>query len=40
VICVNLVESFDRLMAFIEKHLDDPFFLEGTQRVSIRNKMF
>jgi ATP-dependent DNA helicase RecG len=40
VICVNLIESFDRLMAFIEKHLCDPFYLEGTQRVSIRNKIF
>jgi ATP-dependent DNA helicase RecG len=40
VICVNLIESFNRLMAFIEKHLSDPFYLEGTQRVSIRNKIF
>jgi ATP-dependent DNA helicase RecG len=40
VICTNLIESFDRLMAFIEKHLNDPFYLEGTQRISIRNKIF
>ena len=39
-ICVNLVESYDRLMAFIEKHTDDPFYLEGTQRVSIRDRIF
>ena len=39
-IYVNLVESFHRLMAFVEKHLDDPFYLEGNQRVSIRNKIF
>jgi ATP-dependent DNA helicase RecG len=36
----NLVESFDRLMAFIEKHLNDPFYTEGNQRISIRNKIF
>jgi len=40
VICSNLIESFGRLMAFVEKHLSDPFYLEGTQRVSIRNKIF
>jgi ATP-dependent DNA helicase RecG len=40
VICVNLIDSYNRLMAFISKHLDDPFFLEGTQRVSIRNAIF
>ena len=40
VISVNLVESFDRLMAFVEKHMDDPFYLEGNQRVSVRNKIF
>jgi len=37
---VNLIESYDRLMTFIQKHLNDPFFLEGTQRISIRNKVF
>ena len=24
----NLIESFDRMMAFVEKHLDDKFFIE------------
>jgi len=37
---VNLVDSYDRLMAFIKKHLSDPFYLEGTRRISIRNKIF
>lgn len=32
----NLLDSHDRLMAFAAKHLNDPFFLEGTQRVSLR----
>ena len=36
----NLIESYDRLMHFVEKHLDDPFYLEGDVRVSIRNKLF
>ncbi len=33
----NLLDSHDRLIAFGEKHLSDPFFLEGTQRISIRS---
>jgi len=37
---VNLIDSYYRLMAFIAKHLRDPFYLEDTQRVSIRNKVF
>lgn len=36
----NLIESYDRLMAFAAKHLPDPFFLQGTQRVSLRDKIF
>jgi len=35
----NLIESFDRLMAFIEKHLDDKFYLDGSQRIDVRNKI-
>lgn len=35
----NLIESFDRLMAFVEKHLDDKFYLDGVQRIDIRNKI-
>ncbi len=33
----NLFESHDRLTAFGEKHLNDPFFLDGIQRVSARS---
>ena len=36
----NLIESFDRIMAFVDKHLSDPFYLEGIQRVSIRSAIF
>lgn len=35
----NLIESFERLVAFIEKHTDDKFYLEGTQRIDVRNKI-
>ena len=34
----NEFDSYDRLMAFIEKHLLDPFYLEGDVRVSLRSK--
>ena len=39
-ICVNLVESYDRLMTFIKNHVDDPFYLEGEQRISARSRLF
>ena len=35
----NLLESYDRLIAFADKHLDDKFYLEGTQRIDVRNKI-
>ena len=37
---VNLVESYDRIMAFVHKHLPDPFYLEGTTSISIRDAIF
>ncbi|MDF1618728.1 Fic family protein [Petrocella sp. FN5] len=37
---VNLLSSYERLMQFIAKHLNDKFYLEGDQRVSLRNKIF
>lgn len=36
----NLIDAFDQMMDFVEKHLNDPFYLEGTQRVSLRAKIF
>ncbi len=33
----NLLDSHIRLLAFGEKHLKDPFYLEGEQRVSLRS---
>ena len=37
---VNLVESYDRIMAFVRKHLPDPFYLDGTNSISIRDTIF
>ncbi len=36
----NLIESYDRIMAFVVKHLPDPFYLEGDTRISIRDAIF
>ena len=36
----NLLESYDRLMAFVNKHVADPFHLEGNRRVSLRDLIF
>jgi ATP-dependent DNA helicase RecG len=33
----NLIDSFDMLMSFAEKHLWDKFYLENDTRVSLRN---
>ena len=40
VVLDNLVIAYSKLMEFTEKHLNDTFYLEGTQRISIRNKIF
>jgi len=37
---VNLVKSYERIMEFIHKHLPDPFYLEGTTSISIRDAIF
>lgn len=37
---VNLIDAYDLLMEFVAKHLPDPFHLEGTQRISLREKIF
>ena len=36
----NLIDSYDRLMAFVEKHLPDKFYMEQDQRISIRDHIF
>ncbi len=35
----NLIDTYYRLIAFIDKHLDDRFYLEGVQRIDVRNKI-
>lgn len=36
----NLIDSYDRIIAFIQKHLPDPFYLEGIERISLRDIIF
>ena len=36
----NLIHSYDRILDFIRKHLADPFYLEGTDRKSLREAVF
>lgn len=36
----NLIDSYDRLMQFIAKHLNDKFYLEGDIRINIRDMIF
>ena len=33
----NLIEAYDRLTSFICKHTNDPFYLDGVQRISVRS---
>ncbi len=40
IVRTNLIDAFDLLMGFVEKHLDDPFYLEGTASVSLRARIF
>lgn len=35
----NLLDSYDRLIDFVDKHLNDKFYIEGTQRIDVRNKI-
>ncbi|MBW2080232.1 MAG: putative DNA binding domain-containing protein [Deltaproteobacteria bacterium] len=36
----NLIESYERIIAFVQKHLPDPFYIEGMERISIRDAIF
>lgn len=36
----NLIDAFDLLMGFVEKHLPDPFYLEGHTSISLRSRIF
>jgi len=30
----NLIESYERIIAFVQKHLPDPFYIEGMERIT------
>jgi ATP-dependent DNA helicase RecG len=36
----NLIEAYERLSAFIKKHLPDKFYAEDNQRINLRDKIF
>ena len=36
----NLIESYDHILAFVKKHLPDPFYLDGIERRSLRDAIF
>jgi len=37
---VNLLRSYERLLQFVAKHLNDKFYLEGKQRINLRDKIY
>ena len=39
-VSTNPVEGYERIMAFVPKHLPDPFYLEGDVRTINRNTIF
>jgi len=40
-IYTNLIDAYDRMMEFVEKHMNDPFYQdEKANRVSLRDKIF
>lgn len=36
----NLIDSYNRILDFVQKHLPDPFYLDGVERVSLRDIIF
>ena len=36
----NIIDAYDDIMSFLAKHLPDHFYMEGGQRVSLRDKVF
>ena len=35
----NLIESYERLINFVKKHLNEKFYMDGNQRINIRDVM-
>ncbi|MFA5044238.1 MAG: RNA-binding domain-containing protein, partial [Kiritimatiellia bacterium] len=40
IVRTNLIDAFDLLMGFVEKHMNDPFYLEGVTSISLRSIIF
>lgn len=40
IVRTNLIDAFDELMGFVEKHLNDPFHQEGVTSISLRTVIF
>ena len=40
IVTTNLIDSYYKMIAFVKKHLNDPFYLEGDVRISLRDKIF
>lgn len=40
IVSTNLIDSYYQMMEFAKKHLNDPFYLEGDIRISLRDKIF
>ncbi len=40
VLSTNLIDSYEKAMDFIAKHLPSPFYLEGDKRIDLRNIIF
>lgn len=40
VVMTNLIDSYYKMMEFVKKHLNNPFYLEGDMRISLRDKIF
>ena len=40
VVTTNLIDSYYKMMEFVKKHLNDPFYLEGDMRISLRDTIF
>ena len=36
----NLIDAYDLMMGFVEKHLNDPFYLEHDASISLRERIF
>ena len=40
IIRTNLIDAFDQMMGFVEKHLNNPFYQEGFTSINLRELIF